>query len=88
MSDVDVRAPEAVSAAPGAEDQDNSHRHSASATADRKRQAHLQATAALRGGIALHRLADGSWLASKWNLSKPLADDEVEGWLARVGVKL
>jgi hypothetical protein len=53
---------------------------------DRKRQADLQARAAL-AGIALHRLADGSWLAHKWNLSKGLADTEVEAWLSQVGAR-
>ena len=50
----------------------------------RKRHARLQAEAALRG-VALHRLADGRWLASRWNLTRELADTEVEGWLARIG---
>ena len=50
---------------------------------DRKRQADMQARAAL-AGIALHRLADGSWLASRWNLNKHLADADVAAWLDRV----
>lgn len=50
----------------------------------RKRQARLQAEAALRG-VALHRLADGRWLACRWGLSRELADSEVEAWLNRVG---
>jgi len=49
-----------------------------------KRQARLQAEAALRG-VALHRLADGRWLACRWNLSRELADTEIEAWLQRVG---
>lgn len=53
----------------------------------RKRQARLQAVAAIQG-VALHRLADGGWLASRWNLSRELADAEIEGWLARMGVPL
>ena len=56
------------------------------AVTDRKRQTDLQACAAL-AGIALHRLADGSWLACRWSLSKPLADHEVEAWLAQVGAR-
>ncbi|MBX3601124.1 MAG: hypothetical protein KF863_10900 [Rubrivivax sp.] len=52
--------------------------------AERKRQATLQARAALQG-VALRRLADGRWLASRWNLCRELDDGEVEGWLARVG---
>ncbi len=52
--------------------------------ADRKRDATLAATAALQG-IALLRLADGRWLASRWNLCRELDDSEVEPWLARVG---
>jgi len=50
----------------------------------RKRQARLQAQAALQG-VALHRLADRSWLACRWGLSRELADSEVEAWLNRVG---
>ena len=53
----------------------------------RKRQARLQAVAALRG-VALHRLADGCWLACRWGLSRELADSEVEAWLKRVGVSV
>jgi len=49
-----------------------------------KRQANLQARAALHG-VALHRLADGCWLACRWGLSRELADSEVEAWLKRVG---
>jgi len=49
----------------------------------RKRQARLQAEAALQG-VALDRLADGRWLARRWALSKELADTEVEAWLRRV----
>ena len=44
----------------------------------------LIATAAL-AGIELVRQADGSWLASKWSLVKPLATrEEAEAWLASV----
>ena len=50
----------------------------------RKRQAKLQAVAALQG-VALRRLATGRWLACRWNLSKELADTEIEAWLQRVG---
>ena len=52
-----------------------------------KRQANLQARAALHG-VALHRLADGCWLACRWGLSRELADSEVEAWLKRVGVSV
>jgi len=52
--------------------------------AERKRQARLQAEAALRG-VALHRLANGRWLACRWKLSRELADSEVDGWLQRMG---
>jgi len=51
----------------------------------RKRQAGLQAGAALRG-VALRRLANGRWLACRWNLSKELADIEIDAWLRRVEV--
>ncbi len=53
----------------------------------RKRQARLQASAAMQG-IALHRLADGRWLACRWNLTRELADTEVEAWLKRLGVSI
>lgn len=52
--------------------------------ADRKRQATLQARAALQG-VALRRLADGRWLASRWNLCREIDDGEVDAWLARIG---
>jgi hypothetical protein len=54
--------------------------------ADEKRQAQLQAEAALQG-IALHRLADGRWLACRWGFSRELADTEVEGWLQHAGAR-
>jgi hypothetical protein len=50
----------------------------------RKRQAELQARAALLG-ITLHRQADGRWLASRWGLSRVLEDGDVEVWLQRAG---
>lgn len=51
--------------------------------ADRKREATLQARAAM-SGITLQRLDDGRWHAGRWNLSRELADAEVDRWLARV----
>jgi hypothetical protein len=53
------------------------------ADADRKRTARLQAEAA-QHGIALHRLADGAWLACRWNLSREVADSAIESWLQTV----
>jgi len=50
----------------------------------RKREAKLQALAALQG-VALHRLADGRWLACRWGLSRELADSDVQPWLNRMG---
>jgi hypothetical protein len=54
------------------------------AQAEGKRQAQLQAQAALQG-IALHRLADGRWLACKWGLSREIDDAEIEACLQRAG---
>lgn len=51
----------------------------------RKADATLIARAAL-AGVALVRLADGTWIASRWGMFKPLADDAAVGaWLHRVG---
>lgn len=36
-------------------------------------------------GFELRRLADGRWLASRWNMSRELEEAEVPGWLAQVG---
>jgi|GEM_PF-6953094 len=89
MTAPDVRTPR-VPAEANAEDQSTERLHSAAAAqlaqsaADAKRQATLQATAALQG-ISLHRLASGAWLASRWNLSCELRDDEIAAWLARTG---
>jgi len=51
-----------------------------------KRQARLQAVAALQG-VALHRLANGGWLASRWNLNRELEDAQIEAWLRQIGGK-
>lgn len=51
----------------------------------RKSDATLIARAAL-AGVELVKLADGTWIASRWGLVRPLATDaEAEAWLARVG---
>lgn len=51
----------------------------------RKAEATLIARAAL-AGVELVRLADGSWIVSRWGLVRPLANDaDVEAWLQRVG---
>ena len=39
-----------------------------------KLKATLQAKLALAGGYALHELADGSFLVTKWGLARPLPD--------------
>ena len=58
----------------------------AGSPADRKAIATLTARAAL-AGHRLVRLADGTWLASRWGHSRSLASvAEVERFLARVGV--
>lgn len=37
-------------------------------------------------GIELVRLGDGTWLAHKWGMFRPLATDEdADAWLRRVG---
>lgn len=56
------------------------------ADAQRKADATRIALAAL-AGIELARLADGSWIASRWGLLKPLAEHEVDDWLGRVGAR-
>lgn len=49
-----------------------------------KLEATLIATAAL-AGVELVKLADGSWIASRWSMVKPLATTEaVQDWLQRV----
>ncbi|MFT3816041.1 MAG: hypothetical protein QM750_00175 [Rubrivivax sp.] len=58
---------------------------SAGADQARKAEATLIARAAL-AGVELVRLADGTWIASRWGVVKPLIDAEVESWLRRVEV--
>lgn len=54
---------------------------------DGKRFATLKAKAALMG-IAIHQLADGGFLACRWNLSKDLPDaDALSRWLFTMGVR-
>lgn len=50
----------------------------------RKVDADRIARAAL-AGVELVRLADGSWIASRWGMVKPLTDAEVGPWLDRIG---
>jgi len=91
MTAPDVQTPQ-VPAGASTETHDKEHLYSAApppvnqdqSRYARKRQARLQAEAALQG-VALDRLADGRWLACHWALSKELADTEVEAWLRRVG---
>lgn len=59
---------------------------SQAADAQRKADATRISRAAL-AGIELARLADGSWIASRWGLLKPLAEHEVDDWLGRVGAR-
>jgi hypothetical protein len=56
----------------------------ARAEARRKADATLIARAAL-AGVELVKLADGTWIASRWGMFKPLAEAEVQAWLARIG---
>jgi hypothetical protein len=45
----------------------------------------LRAELALAGGYLLHTLADGSYLVSRWNMTRPCADlREVRAFLDRV----
>jgi hypothetical protein len=60
------------------------------ATAEAERIEKLRRTwpaQAALAGYELRRMADGRWLVSRWNLSKELAEDEVEAWLAQVGAR-
>lgn len=63
---------------------DAAHSASQADDAQRKADATRIARAAL-AGIELVRLADGTWMASRWGLMKALGADEVDAWLARVG---
>jgi hypothetical protein len=63
-----------------------SHEYAETGAADqaRKADATLIARAAL-AGVELVRLADGTWIASRWGMLKPLTDAEVGPWLQRIG---
>jgi hypothetical protein len=66
-------------------DQENGHLSSAAASALCKADSTLMATAAI-AGFELVKLADGTWLAHRWGMFKPLPDAQaVVAWLARVG---
>jgi hypothetical protein len=66
-------------------DQENEHPNSAEPSAPSKADSTLIATAAI-AGFELVKLADGTWLAHRWGMFKPLADAQgVQAWLARVG---
>ncbi|MFT3820462.1 MAG: hypothetical protein QM750_23095 [Rubrivivax sp.] len=80
---------QAVGAALGikGDGEEQSRQYADEALADQacKADATLIARAAL-AGVELVRLADGTWLASKWGMFRPLATDaEAEAWLQRVG---
>ncbi len=48
--------------------------------------ANCRAKLALAGGFVLHELADGSYLVTRWNLSKPLPSLEaVQRFVEQVG---
>ena len=52
-----------------------------------KRLANLKAQAALIG-VVVHQLADGAFLACRWNLSRDLSDlDALEIWLSQQGLR-
>ena len=58
------------------------------ATDDARRKAlsNLRAELALAGGFVLHELTDGSFVVTRWNCCKPLADlDAVAAFLRMVG---
>lgn len=65
-------------------EQSREHTDGAAADQARKADATLIARAAL-AGVELVRLADGTWIASRWGMLKPLTDAEVGPWLQRVG---
>jgi hypothetical protein len=66
-------------------DQQKEHVNSAAKPTLSKADSTLLATAAI-AGFELVKLADGTWLAHRWGLFKPLADAQaVTAWLARVG---
>jgi hypothetical protein len=53
-------------------------------TAAEKPDATLVAEFAL-AGVELVKMGDGTWLASRWGMFKPLANEaEARAWLARV----
>lgn len=65
---------------------ENTNAATAGTAAPEKRLATLKARAAL-AGVAIHMLANGGYLACRWNLSKDLADlDALETWLKQQGV--
>lgn len=60
--------------------------HAAQLTEGQRRKAEATRIArAALAGVELVRLADGTWIASRWGMVKPLADSEVDAWLQRVG---
>lgn len=65
---------------------EQSSQHTDPGVADqaRKADATLIARAAL-ASVELVRLADGTWIARRWGMVKPLTDAEVEPWLRRIG---
>jgi hypothetical protein len=66
-------------------DQENGQPNSAATPALSKADSTLMATAAI-AGFELVKLADGTWLAHRWGMFKPLPDAQaVMAWLARVG---
>lgn len=47
-----------------------------------------RADLALHGGHMLHELADGSFLVSRWNLTRPCADlQAVRAFVAQLGAR-
>lgn len=69
---------------PGPKDQ-QTQPYSASNDAERKALATLTAQLAIRG-YALHQLADGSLMVSRWNLSRSMADlSAARAFLRQVG---
>jgi hypothetical protein len=66
-------------------DQEIGPPNSAATSAPSKADSTLMATAAI-AGFELVKLADGTWLAHRWGMFKPLPDAQaVVAWLARVG---
>ena len=86
----DVKVPQAAGGGEGHGKAQSTTDRPDSATDDARRKtlSSLRAELALASGFVLHDLADGSFLVTRWNCCKPLADLEAVAAFARmVGVR-